>query len=230
MNQKKKNFITPIALFVTFIVFTLLVIFVDVQAVGPQSSSVGLATINKGFHDIIGSAFHLYDPSLETGYSTLLYSITKYTGYLCILLAFAFAVYALYKEYSSKKDIKKIKRSTLGLFPYFIVLGILYVLFEIIVINYRPVIVDVADGLEASYPSSHTLLATGLMLAIVSNAHRVIKNALWEKIVVISMTVISCITILGRLFCGVHWLTDIIAALILGNAAFSLYKALVSKK
>ena len=97
-----------------------------------------------------------------------------------------------------------------------------YVAFEIITINYRPILID--GVLEASYPSSHTMLATCFMTTAIIELNRLLKGKKTLLIVLdVIFVAIAALIVIGRLLAGVHWLTDIIAGLLLSGALISLY-------
>ena len=93
------------------------------------------------------------------------------------------------------------------------------------IINYRPVIMD--EGLEASYPSSHTMLAVSVFGCAAVYAIYRIKDDLIKKIIVIVSAVLAAGMALGRLVSGVHWFTDILGGVLLGCAIISLYLAFI---
>ena len=109
----------------------------------------------------------------------------------------------------------------------YILLMLLYVLFEKIPFNYRPVILDPAEGLEPSYPSTHTLLILTVFGTAIQLAADYLKNPkLLLTVKILSLTIMA-LTIVGRLVCGVHWFTDIVGGVLLSLFLISLYKDLI---
>ena len=104
-------------------------------------------------------------------------------------------------------------------------LAVCYLFFEKCIINYRPVILD--EGLEASFPSSHTMLAMCLMLAAMEQLRRRMKDQPLGRILSIVCAVLLAVTVIGRLLSGVHWLTDILGGLLLGGALYLFYAGLI---
>ena len=137
MKKGKKNFIYFGLLLLIFIAFTLLIKNVDVQAIGPENSEVGLATINDAFHGIFN-------------YNELLYKISKYLGYISFLIIGLYGIKGLI-QLIKEKNLFKVDKKLLILGGFYVVVLLVYILFEFVIINYRPVLED--GVLEASYPS-----------------------------------------------------------------------------
>jgi undecaprenyl-diphosphatase len=142
MDKKKRNYIISGVLILVAIVFTILVKFIDVKAVGASCSDIGFATINKFIFDLIGT-------------NDLFYTITEYLGYVPLLLVMFYGLVGL-KQLVKEKNIKKVDKEILILGGFYVVVAVLYVFFEKCIINYRPILIE--GELEASYPSSHTLM------------------------------------------------------------------------
>lgn len=198
-------------LIIAFAVWTILIQMVDVQQVGLNGTDIGLATFNCWFHKL-------------TGTNMPLYIITDWLGIVPLVICMIFATIGL---------IQLIKRRSLLQVDYdIIILGIYYILvmlgyfvFEMIPINYRPVFIN--GHMEASYPSSTTLVVLSVMPTLIFQCNRRIKNA-WVKIVINIVSIIfSAFMVIGRLLSGVHWITDIIGSIILSAGLFLIYKAVV---
>ena len=101
-----------------------------------------------------------------------------------------------------------------------------YVLFEKIPFNYRPVVLDPTEGLEPSYPSTHTMLILTIFGTVISLLGDYFKNAKLVLLLKILCLVIMAITIVGRLVCGVHWFTDIAGGVIISLFFINLFKDL----
>ena len=141
--MKKKNIIISSCLVFLSILFTILVKNVDVSSIGPNGSRVGFSSINKFFHDLIGV-------------NLFFYKLTDILGYLAILLAVGYAIVGLL-QLIKRKSILKIDKQIIVTGIFYVIIVCIYVFFEKVIINYRPTLID--DILEASYPSSHTLLS-----------------------------------------------------------------------
>jgi len=104
----------------------------------------------------------------------------------------------------------------------------LFFLFETVVINYRPVYIN--GVLEASYPSSTTLLVTCVIPAAIMQFNHRIKRRLLKRIICSVSTVFTVFMVIGRLISGVHWLSDIIGGILLSMGLVAIYRFLVMKK
>ena len=197
------------------LLFTLLVKIVDVQAIGPEGSSVGFAALNGAF-----ASAHEY----AGGW----YLLSKLLGALAILIILGFAAIG-FLELLQKKNLWKVHREILDLGGLYLATLAVYLFFEIVVINYRPVLDD--GELAASFPSSHTVLACVVFL---SAAHVLpqLFPALSEyrRWILIGGAGLSFLTVLSRLFSGVHWLTDIFGGLFYSAALLFWYLTLTSDK
>lgn len=177
-----------------FVLWTVLVNYVDVRAIGQNASSVGFATLNGYVHKL-------------TGVNMFLYTITDWLGLVPIGVAFGFAVLGLV-QWVGRKSLFKVDRSILALGGFYIIVLAMYIFFEIVVINYRPVLID--GYLEASYPSSTTMLVMCVMPTAMMQLHARIKSDVFRRCVLISIAAFTAFMVIGRLASGVHWLTDII--------------------
>lgn len=101
-----------------------------------------------------------------------------------------------------------------------------YLFFEQVVINYRPVLLG--EELEASYPSSHTILVVCIMDTAAMQICRLFsdKKKLYLGMKCVSILLIV-VTVIGRLLSGVHWFTDIVGGLLLSGALIVLYRAVI---
>lgn len=215
-NSKSKivKLISAIVFFVLFLGFTALVKFVDVQPVGPEGSLIGFAKLNIAVN-------HFF------GWNSFCYYMTQIFGVLAILVALGFAVVGLV-QMAKRKSIFKVDREILILGCFYVIVICFYVLFEKIVINYRPVIME--EGLEASYPSTHTLLILSIFGSAFMLLNQYIKNNTLLLICKIFAAAIIILTVVGRLICGVHWFTDIIGGILLSAALLSFFAWGITKK
>lgn len=211
MKDNKRLYIYSGVCFIIFIIFTLLVKSVDVQAVGPLDSEVGFATVNRAIAD-------------KLPYNDLMYNLSEVLGYIAILSVGFFGLFGIMQLFI-KKGFSKVDKDLYILCGLYACVLASYLLFEKIIINYRPVIMD--GELEASYPSSHTMLSVAFMLAAIQQFSMRLKKVHTRRIVIAFCAAIGIGVIITRIAAGVHWFTDILGAVILSIAWFLLYFAAI---
>ena len=207
----KKRIFVGVSFLAAFVLWTVLVSFVDVRAIGPNGSSVGFAALNGYVHE-------------RTGVNFPLYTITDWLGLVPIGVAFGFALLGLV-QWIKRKSLLKVDRSLLVLGGFYIVVLAAYIFFEIVVINYRPVLID--DYLEASYPSSTTMLVMCVMPTAMMQLRARIKNDVFRRCVMISIAVFIGFMVIGRLVSGVHWLSDIIGGALISAGLVMIYGSML---
>ena len=209
----KKNLCFSLSLLGAFGVWTLLLRTADVRAIGPQNTSVGLATLNQAFHVL-------------TGVHWSLYRLTDWLSLIPLGIVASFALLGLC-QWIRRKKLQKVDPDLMVLGGFYLTVIAIYLLFEKAVVNYRPVLVQ--GALEASYPSSTTVLVLCVMLTALLQAKRRLKS---RRILLIIRTLILCFTlfmVVGRLLSGVHWLTDILGGVLLSGSLLGLYTAAEAK-
>ena len=211
--MKKRNFCIALGLLAAFALWTIAISLIDVQAIGPQGSTVGFATLNSMVH-------------MLTGVHMQLYTITDWLGLVPVAFGFGFAMLGL-AQWIKRKSILKVDRSILILGAFYIVTLTAYLFFESYVINYRPVLI--AGYLEASYPSSTTLLVLCVLPTAMLQLRDRIKQPIFRKCVSIGITAFIAFMVIGRLISGVHWLTDIIGGILLSAGLVMLYSSVIKK-
>ena len=194
-------------LVLSFALWTILVKYVGVEGIGPHQSKVGFAALNGWFHNLTGVNFTLY-------------TITDWLGLVPIGVALAFAVFGLV-QWIKRKSLLKVDRNIIGLGLFYLVVMAAYILFEMYVVNFRPVLI--AGFLEASYPSSTTLLVLCVMPTAVLQLNERIKNWVFRCCVAIAIIAFIVFMVVGRLISGVHWLTDIIGGILLSAGLVTMY-------
>src|SRR5574344_1373014 len=155
MNSNKKKLVISGSLFggftLLFLIFTLLIKFVDVQAIGPNGSSVGLATFNSYFNNLVES------------YSKTWNVISTLIMILSFALLAGIIVLGIV-EIIKRKSLFKVDSRILALGIAVVVAVLVYFIFELVKINYRPILVY--DALKASYPFTHVFLTIFLFASI----------------------------------------------------------------
>ena len=208
-KKNKKRLVLGASLVVAFVLWTVFVRFVDVQAIGPEVSSVGFATLNGFVHKL-------------TGVNWLLYTVTDWLGLVPIVVALGFAILGL-AQLIKRKSLWKVDYSILALGVFYIVVMAAYIFFEIVVINYRPTLID--GYLEASYPSSTTMLVMCVMPTAAMQLNERIKNIVPRRCAIIAIVAFTAFMVIGRLVSGVHWITDMIGGALLSAGLVMTYDA-----
>ena len=206
-KKNKKTLVWGASLVLAFVLWTVLVCFVDVRAIGPEGSSVGFATLNGFVHEL-------------TGVNWLLYTVTDWLGLVPIATALGFAIFGLV-QLIKRKSLWKVDDNILALGVFYIVVMAAYVFFEMVVINYRPTLID--GYLEASYPSSTTMLVMCVMPTAAMQLNLRIKNTVLRRCAIIVMIAFTAFMVIGRLIAGVHWITDIIGGALLSAGVVMMY-------
>ncbi len=205
MNCRKSLYCSGIC-FVLFLILILLVKTVGVDAIGPQGTEVGLAKINGFFSERIV-------------YNDIFYKITELLGYLAILICAAFGAFGLYQIIKGK-SLKAVDKDILILGAFYIAVIAVYVFFEKVVISYRPVILD--EGLEASFPSSHTMLSVCVFISAIMQLETRLPFR-FVKPVSAAGILLAAITVLFRFLSGVHWFTDILGGILISASLLFLF-------
>lgn len=215
---KKTTWMLALVLCLCFIGWTAAVAFVDVQAIGPEGSQVGLATMNAWARRVTGV------DAAEGGMRSFWYKLTNGLGYVSLIVALLFALLGLC-QLVRRRGLARMDRELLILGLFYVLLLGCYVLFEKVIVNYRPVIITAADGLEASYPSSHTMLACFIFATAMMQLPRLVKSPALRGLGKLVCAAIIAVAVVGRLLSGVHWLSDIIGGVLLSAALVALYAA-----
>ena len=206
-NENQRNFYIATYMLLAFMLWTAAIQMIDVQAIGPQGSSVGFATINGFVHNL-------------TGVHMSLYTITDRLGLVPLFFVMGFALLGLI-QWIQRKQLFKVDYNLLVLGGFYIVVMAVYILFEVLVVNYRPVLIE--GILEASYPSSTTMLVMCVMPTAMMQINTYIKNDILKRSVASAITAFVIFMVIGRLISGVHWFTDIIGGVLLSAGLVLIY-------
>lgn len=204
-----RKMLVAIGLLAAFAVWTVLVCLVDVQPIGPLGTSVGLATFNRAVHE-------------WTGVHLKLYVLTDWMELIPLGICVGFGALGLW-QWIKRKKLRYVDRSIIVLGGFYLVTIAAFVLFEQVVINYRPILIE--GCLEASYPSSTTMLVLCVMPAAMLQLKGRIGNKAVRNIASVVMAVYTAFMVLGRLVSGVHWASDIIGSVLVSASLVFLYYA-----
>lgn len=214
MNKKRRNILISTILILLAIVFTILVKVVDVKTIGVNESKIGFATLNQFVFKTVGV-------------NMTWYNITDWLGIIPILMAMLYAFIGVI-QLIKRRSIFKVDKELIILGLFYIIVVFIYIFFEKIIVNYRPILMN--GFLEASYPSSHTLITICLCGSSIIINNKLFNNRT-TKITNILSTIIIVTTVVGRLVSGVHWFTDIVGGILISIALLmTLYTLIYSLK
>ena len=80
--------------------------------------------------------------------------------------------------------------------------------------------------MEASYPSSTTLLTLCVMSTALMRWYRRLRHPILRRVVIAVTIAFTGFMVVGRLISGVHWLTDIVGGILLSGSLVTAYAAL----
>ena len=206
-KQRVQKLRTASGLFVAFALWTAAVRLIDVQPIGPNGSEVGFSAWNAAVHDL-------------TGVHWSLYVITDWLGLVPVCLMLGFAILGLV-QWIQRKRILAVDRDILALGGFYLVVAAVFLFFEQFVVNYRPVLID--GCLEASYPSSTTLLVLTVMPTAMMQLHDRIGRPVFRRVVLIAIVAFTAFMLVGRFLSGVHWMTDIVGGILLSGSLVLAY-------
>ncbi len=210
--MKAKNaLLTGVGSLTAFVLWTFMILHIDVQNVGQQGTAVGFATFNTRFHQLTG--VHMW-----------LYYVTDWLGLVPIAVCIGFGVLGLVRLIR-RRSLLKVDTDIILLGVYYIAVIAAYIIFEMIPINYRPIPID--GYMEVSYPSSTTLLVLSVMPTLFFQINRRCKSKVIRYAVCAFAVTFSAFMVVGRLISGVHWATDIIGSVLLSLGLFEMYHAAV---
>ena len=210
-TKERKILISGVILLTVFSLWTFLIQIIDVKPAGVNGTEIGFATINTRFHSL-------------TGANMLLYTITDWLGLVPIFVCMLFGGVG-FIQLVKRKSLFKVDSDIIFLGIYYVIVIGGYLIFEMIPINYRPILINGFP--EASYPSSTTLLVLSVMPTLVFQCNRRLRSISVKRIISIIVIVFSLFMVVGRLASGVHWITDIIGSVLLSAGLFYIYKGIV---
>ena len=208
----RKLLIAGLIMMAAFVIWTMLIQTVDVRPVGQNGTDIGFAAMNLAFHRM-------------TGVHMSIYTITDWLGLVPIAVCMVFGVMGLI-QLVKRKNLFKVDGDILLLGVYYILVIAGYLIFEMIPLNYRPVLIE--GRMEASYPSSTTLLVVSVMPTLAFQVRRRLKNTALRYALYWFTVAFTVFMVIGRTVSGVHWMTDIIGALLLSAGLYLIYYGAVS--
>lgn len=209
-ENKKRELLTGILLLAAFVVWTMLIRRIDVQNAGPLGTEVGFAAFNVWFHRL-------------TGVHMLIYTVTDWLGLVPVIICMCFGALGLV-QLVKRKSLLKVDPDILLLGIYYVLVILGYLLFEMMPVNYRPILIG--GFLEASYPSSTTLLVLSVMPTLKYQADRRMAEPMLRRIITVFAIAFSMFMVIGRLISGVHWATDIAGSVFLSSGLFMIYRSM----
>lgn len=206
-----KSLLAGVGLTLIFTIWTIILLTADVKPVGVNGTDVGLSTINVWFHSF-------------TGVNMSLYFLTDWLGLVPVFACLAFGLFGV-TQLIKRRGLLKVDFDIIILGIYYVIIILCYLLFETVPVNYRPILIN--GFMEASYPSSTTLLVLGVMSTVVFQFKRRIKPKALKAFLCAGVALFSVFMVLGRLISGVHWLTDIFGSCLLSFGLYYVYKGIV---
>ena len=208
-TKVKRTLLLSMLFLLAFVIWSVLIQTVDVRPVGVNSTDIGFAFVNTRFHSLTGVDF-------------MLYNITDWLGLVPLAVCIAFGILG-FIQLIKRKSLFKVDADIIILGVYYVTVILCYLVFEMIPINYRPVLIN--GFAEASYPSSTTLLVLSVMPTLVFQIKHRMKNIKLQRIITVITLAFCIFMVVGRLVSGVHWLTDIIGSVLLSAGLFYAYKS-----
>lgn len=209
-KQRNKYFIASLWLLAAFALWTAAVSIVDLQPIGPEASVVGFAALNGFVHNLTGVHWVLYD-------------LTDLLSIIPLMIVVIFGLVG-FTQLVKRKSLFKVDFDILVLGCFYVVVIGAFLLFEAFPVNYRPVLIE--GILEASYPSSTTMLVLCVMPTAMLQIRARFKKCLLLQILLAAFTGFMAV---ARLISGVHWFTDILGGILLSGGLVLMYQAFIRK-
>ena len=211
-RNEKTHLLAGIGFLIAFLLWTVLIRCIDVQAAEPGGTNVGFAAFNLWFHKL-------------TGVHMTVYTFTDWLGLVPIAVCLGFGVVGVF-QLIRRRSLLRVDPDIILLGLYYILVILAYLVFEMVPINYRPILIG--GALEASYPSSTTLLVLSVMPTLVFQVGRRCERKTVTRAVSIIVVLFSAFMVIGRAVSGVHWATDIVGSVLLSFGLFKLYQSAVT--
>lgn len=216
--MKKKNaliyFSVAAASLLLFIALTVCLLFVDRREASPIGTVVGFASVNSAIFDLAGVNYTLYD-------------LTQILGYLALAVAAGLAVLGLV-QLIRRKSLLRVDPELLCMAVLFLTVATVYVAFEFLNVNLRPVLMPGEKVPEPSYPSTHTMMSVCILIPAAAYFGKLIKLPAIRIPTVVLCLGAASVTVVCRLLSGAHWFTDILGGLLISCALVSAYFGAIS--
>lgn len=191
------------------VLFSMAVTLVDVASIGPEESKVGFSTLNKAVFSSLGENMK-WD------------KITDVIVVVSILMAGIFLLIGVI-QWLGRKSLKKVDKEILGLGLVLVLIGVVYIVFEkFLTINYRPILEN--GVLEPSFPSTHTLVTVTLLVVAMRIFTKVLQDKKTRIFLDIILVLMMGLMVFGRLAAGMHWLTDVVGAILWSGVIIMVYE------
>ena len=213
--MKKKYIGSGVCLCLFLLLIALLKTF-DVETVGPGGTAIGFSHLNMRIHELLGE--HRF-----------WYKLTGILGYLAIALGLAMAAAGLI-QWMKRKRLTAVDRELRLLGALYVATAAVYLFFEKVIVNYRPVIMEGETAPEASFPSSHTMLSCVILGSLCMLIDRYVKNHETARILRFLAVLMLLLIVIGRLISGVHWFTDILGGVLISLALLLGFAGLLEAK
>ena len=175
---------------------------IDVKLYSVTNSYIGLYSINKLF-------VFTYNISNINIFFEIISNFLFIFCLIIILLKLSFIFYEYVKN-------KKVSKTNINFLIHFILMILIWIIFDkIIIINYRPILIN--NKLEGAFPSTHVMVSTFTLLFFAYNQ----KN---KKIIFyIIITSLIILQSISRILLQMHWFTDVLGGLLIGTLLFLTY-------
>lgn len=211
IRKEIKDLVIGLFTVIAFVFWTLMIKSIDVRSVGINGTDIGFADLNVLIHSSVGV-------------NMTLYNITDWMGFVPVIICILFGFIG-FIQLVKRRSLFKVDYDIIVSGVYYIIIILLYLFFEMYPINYRPILIN--GYMEASYPSSTTLLVLSVMPTFVFLINRRLKNGIIKNIILNITIIFSVFTVIGRIISGVHWITDIIGSVLISTGLFFIYKSTV---
>ncbi|MBR3368616.1 phosphatase PAP2 family protein [Candidatus Saccharibacteria bacterium] len=176
-------------------------------------TTISFASLNLPVRDKISSNY-------------ILYKITNYLGYLPFLVVLCYCILG-FIQLIKNKSFKKVEKGLFVFAGLLVVTFVTYFIFEKLNLNVRPFKID--GELEASYPSSHTLLTICISFGIIFLNRVVYSDKKPLRYLNACLAFLTAFIVAGRFLSGVHWATDIIGGLLIATSYVLIYHGVLLK-